>query len=62
MTPAHPPSPSTILAGCLAGRWLMQRQGDYHFKWEAKNADGRRIYCLETDIRFDYEEKVASQK
>ena len=40
----------------------MKRQGDYHFKWEAKNADGRRIYCVETDIRFDYEGKVASQK
>ena len=27
-------------------------QGDYYFKFDAINEDGRRIYCLETNIRL----------
>ncbi|KAL8787473.1 MAG: hypothetical protein Q9195_007765 [Heterodermia aff. obscurata] len=28
--------------------------GNYFFRFDAVNGDGRRIYCLETNIRLDY--------
>ena len=31
---------------------IEQLQGDYYFKFDAINVDGRRIYCLETNIRL----------
>ncbi|CAF9936111.1 MAG: hypothetical protein HETSPECPRED_010016 [Heterodermia speciosa] len=31
--------------------------GDYFFNFDALNGDGRRIYCLETNLRLDYRDE-----
>ena len=46
----------TVRWSFRTGKLIKSMQGDYYFKFNAMNGDGRRIYCLETNIRLVYKD------